>query len=230
VAGTNDEGGRSADSTLATLCSDVETVDARKHCRLYGGTWQDSAPLRASLADWAVEVPNPIGGADPWRAYPGVFAGGELDVGTRELLPVLPRLREGETALDFGAGIGVVSAQLLKRQPGAVIDMLEADAISLQAARHNVPSARPVLGDSFGALAGKRYHLIASNPPLHRGKAEHMGPLAHLVESAAAALRSRGEMLLVTQRQIPLGPLLERHFRFVRVERETTRFRVWKAA
>jgi 16S rRNA (guanine1207-N2)-methyltransferase len=231
IYGANDEGIRSVGPALESLFERPETVAARRHCRV----WRARAPAqprdpRGRLEDWrlsfGVELP---GGSARVVSYPGIFAHGRLDEGSRRLVEALPRLAARDRVLDFGCGIGIVGLAARQRAPGVEVDAVDVDALAVEAARANLPGATVRLGDGWSALAGgERYSLIVSNPPLHRGKAQDFEVLRELCDQAPRRLRRGGSLLLVTRRALPVAPLLERCFHTVEVAREDPRFRVWR--
>jgi 16S rRNA (guanine1207-N2)-methyltransferase len=122
-----------------------------------------------------------------------------------------------------------VALAVRRRAPGARLELIDVDALAVEAARANLPGASVRLGAGWSALeTGERYSLIVSNPPLHRGKAYDLAVLRDLCAGAPARLRRGGSLLLVTRRALAVAPLLERSFRRVEVAREDARFRVWR--
>lgn len=232
LVGANDEGIKPALDRADAVFARGEAVDARRHCRVL--ELREPRPgLRCALEDWATphsaELPD---GPLEWVSFPGLFAHGRLDEGTRELLGVLPELPAGARVLDFACGAGLVAAVLLRRNPGAIVDLLDVDALALEAARRNVSgAARIVASDAWEALdPAERYDVVVSNPPLHTGKGSDERVLRQLVEEAPARLRPGGALLLVTQRQVPLREPLEERFSRVEIVRDARGYRVWSAA
>ena len=230
--GSNDEGVRSAGPLLESLLREVRTVETRGHCRIWRGIrGAEPDPLRSALSDWesrfTVELP---GGAVEVLSYPGLFAQGRLDDGTRLLIGSLPRKLPGLRVLDFGCGAGVIALALQRRFPEVELDLVDSDALAVEASRRNLPGARVHLGDAWSALPGSaRFDLIVSNPPLHRGKGEDFELIHRLVDGAAQRLGRRGALLVVAQRRLALGRWLRESFAAVRVESESRSYRLWIA-
>jgi 16S rRNA (guanine1207-N2)-methyltransferase len=231
VYGGNDEGIRSAGDRLESLCGAIETLATRGHGRiLMVRRPANDGALRGSLAAWRTVVPLTMAGRTlDWIGYPGVFATGRIDDGTALLLSTLPPLRPGERVLDYGCGSGVIGAAALAAQPGLALDLLDEDAVALEAARENVAGARLVLGGRLADSGRTDYVAILSNPPLHKGTVEDHGLLEQLIADAPAHLRPGGTLALVVQRRIPLEKLLAKQFADVAVPAENSRYRVWRA-
>lgn len=232
VYGTNDEGIRSAGKRLAELLGAADTVDARRHSRVMRGRRPAVLPgLKGELADWRQTWELRVDGQPrAWVSYPGLFAHGRLDEGTELLLTALPDPGPGARVLDFGCGTGVIGAVVAARRPDVALDLLDIDALALEAARANVPGAATLLGADLGAVGETRYHAILSNPPIHTGKGEDYRVLQHLVAEAPRHLLPRGCLQLVLQARLTgAAELLADHFGQVEVVAENTRFRVWRA-
>jgi 16S rRNA (guanine1207-N2)-methyltransferase len=230
VYGANDEGIRSAPKALAPYFSAAVTVLAKGRARVWRAQRTAAREgLRGALAAWRSVTRLVIGGrAYEWVSYPGVFAHGRVDPGTALLLAHLPEIAPDTRALDFGAGSGVIARALVDR--GAQVDMLEADAVALAAARENVPEARAVLGAHLADLGETRYALIASNPPLHTGRRRDLSVITHLVAEAPSHLAPSGALLLVTERTVPLARHAGERFATVTLVAEKGGHRVWQLA
>lgn len=224
VYGANDEGIRSAHKKLALVYKDVRTVDIRKKCRVLRAAEPDMSVLRTDVDDWAGELDIEISGAvHAWTSYPGLFAKGKLDPATAMLLD---GLEVNGRVLDFGCGTGVLSRGLAQCGAGHV-DALDADALAVLATRRNVPEADVFLGDGWNAVRGMGpWDAVVSNPPIHRGFEEDYELLRSLIRHAP---EHTGRLVIVVQRQVPVGPLLEKFFTTVGILREDTRFAVWEA-
>merc|ERR1712178_467168 len=93
------------------------------------------------------------------------------------------------------------------------LHLLDADAVAIEAARHNVPSAkRFFLSDcwpthSSGAIC-VGYDWIVSNPPLHYGKTENFRAVQALIRGAPHRLRRGGTLWIVSLAPVPVGCFL----------------------
>lgn len=231
VYGSKDEGIRSIPKVLAELFGRVDTLAIKRHCRLLvgrgvGGALSIRAPLEAWAQSTTLALPS---GERAWISYPGVFAKGGLDAGTRMLLDALPIPEPQARVLDFACGAGVIAAELRAREPDIAVDMLDADTVALAAARANVPGARCIASDAWRTAPRARYDLIVSNPPIHRGKSEDFAALAALIEEGAQRLHDGGALWLVVQRQVPVKRLFHEAGLFdVQSVAEDGRFQVWR--
>jgi len=159
--------------------------------------------------DEALVARSPIPRAlEPWSSYtfplgeegvsvqtaPGVFAPRTLDPGTREMLARI-EARPGQRFLDLGCGAGVVSL-VAARQWGCQVTAVDISARALHLTRLNAPEAEAIASDGFGALSGRQFDLIASNPPYHTDYAVAKG----FIEGAHRHLPPGGWLYLVVKR------------------------------
>jgi 16S rRNA (guanine1207-N2)-methyltransferase len=230
VYGAKDEGIRAAASSLSHLFDGVDTVAVGGRCRVLKGIRvRDEPRERSSLAQW--KTTTPLGHPEipePWVSYPGVFAHGRLDEGTRLLLNALPDLPPGARVLDYGCGSGVVGYIARRRGSRVRVDLLDVDAVALEAARENVPEAFFHLHDGLPPVEAGPYQAIFSNPPFHRGKAEDPKLIAALISGSVRILAEDGGLVFVAQKRLALEKEMLRHFRSVEVLADDRTFRVWQ--
>lgn len=199
-----------------------------------------AADKQRSQAAWRQEVSVrlPLGDdegrdEDGWCVYPGLFAGGGLDIMTEVLLKALPSSPPpGLKVLDFACGAGSIAASILRRVPSAEVTLLDADAVATAACRENLPGAkRLIVSDCWRELEHRklRFHWIVSNPPVHCGHADDFRVLRELCEGAGPRLRPRGVLWIVAQEYVPVGGLLG-DFADVSCPFDDGRFVVWRAA
>ena len=226
--GANAEGVKSAGKTFDGVAEDVVTVDTRRHSRVFAGRRRATIPgLRSTLDAWR-EV-NEItlnGRARPWVGYPGVFAGGVLDAGTALLLEHLPAFKVGSVVLDMGCGSGIIGAAARERLKDGAVDLVDSDAVAIEAARENVPAATIICGDGLGAAPRTRYDAILSNPPIHEGVEESLAFLQRLIADAPARLQPNGVLQVVIQSRIRALPWFEAAFKEASIVAQDRRFQI----
>ena len=190
---------------------------------------------RGDKADWRITAALALPGVDrplELAFYPGCFAAGRLDEGTRLLLEAVPAFRDGGRVLDFASGSGIVGAALRARTPDIRLALLDADALALDAARENVPGAEIILADGAAGLsgltAGDRFELIISNPPIHHGRQEDFAVLKALLEQGPKLLKLKGSLVFVVQRTAGAGRLIAALGRKATLLRESPHFQVWR--
>ena len=229
--GGNDEGIRSGGAMLETLCGGIETLSTRGHGRVLAARRPaDWSRLRSSLSAWRRMSRVAVAGSErDWATYPGVFAADRVDDGTRLLLGSLPTFAATAKVLDYGCGSGLIAAEAQAREPSLRLEMLDADTVSLAAARENVPGGQAILGAALVDTGKTVYDAIVSNPPLHSGFAESHVLLERLIAAAPGHLKPGGLLQIVVQRRIPLESLLAQHFATAETVAEDGRFRVWAA-
>lgn len=231
VHGHNDEGIKSARRPCGEVFEQVEAVDARKHCRV----WRCEGPRDVGLSeidDWKIPVRDSVFGQPlEWDSWPGLFAHGRLDPGSKLLLKALPALPRGTRVLDWACGAGAIAKALSAKNPGIALDLLDLDALAVHAARSNVPEAEHHwVSDAWaGVPPDPKWDLIVSNPPWHAGVATDWTALKDLLRQAPSRLNPGGSLWMVTQRNVRVQYDLEQGFRRVRVASATPGFRVWEA-
>jgi 16S rRNA (guanine1207-N2)-methyltransferase len=233
IYGGSEEGIVSVPNHLDGLADGVETVALKKRTRVLRLIRTD-APAKGGQADWRSEHDIAVPGAGgPLRLvfYPGCFAHGRLDEGTRLLLENLPAVKDGARVLDFACGTGVIAAALRARTPDLRLTLLDADALALDAAKENVARAEFLPGDGMAAVdAAARYDLIVSNPPIHVGRQEDFSVLTALLEVGLKRLRPKGALVFVVQRTAGVGRLISAQKRKSEMLAETPAFQVWRIA
>jgi 16S rRNA (guanine1207-N2)-methyltransferase len=229
VYGATDEGIKSAPGRVGSAFGSVTSVATGGRCRIVEAR-DPGTPLRDTLEAWAFSFdPGVEGVAERWRSYPGVFAHGRVDGGTRLLLEHLPPVEPGQRVVDFGCGHGIVGARVLAREPAAEVTFVDVDAVALEAVRSNLGPVAVRLSDGWGSVALEPVDHVVSNPPYHAGKGESLAVIRELVEGAARRLPARGTLTLVVQRRLPVETLLSPSFARVEAVADDGPWRVWRA-
>ena len=110
TAGSNDGGGKSADSLLKVM-GFVRKIDLARKCTLFKAIYEQDFNTYKAPAAIDVEV---MGHKLSLNQDSAVFSLGKLDAGTRMLTEALEEVIPQGHALDLGCGCGVVGIALLK--------------------------------------------------------------------------------------------------------------------
>ncbi|HET6781030.1 MAG TPA: methyltransferase, partial [bacterium] len=122
----------------------------------------------------------------------GVFGHKGVDAGTRLLIDTMV-VRPSDDVLDLGCGygpVGIVAATLAVQGRVVMIDVNErAVALAAENARRaRLANVEVVAGDGLGQLAGQKFDVIATNPPIRAGREA----LRNLFRDAGDHLRDQG--------------------------------------
>ncbi len=145
-----------------------------------------------------------------------VFAGTDLDIGTRFLLEYLPQMPDAAHAVDLGCGTGILAAMYARSRPGSRVTATDRSAAAADSARAtaaaNGLSSRIeiVQDDAMGSLPDGSADLILLNPPFHLESAVHAGAGIKLIEAAGRVLAPGGELWTVYNSHLQYRPALER--------------------
>ncbi|KAL1525066.1 hypothetical protein AB1Y20_019939 [Prymnesium parvum] len=226
LCGNLDEGADGAAAVVEGAYGECRVIERREGAVLCGAVRGARGPAeQLTLDGWSsrttLELPPPAGGARPWLTFPGLFAGGGLDVMTSALLDALPPPPERARVLDACCGSGAIAAALLararERGRRVRLHLTDADACAIAAARANVPDAKrfflcdvwPETQSAFPKTRRPaRYEWIVSNPPVHRGQPDDFTVLLALIRGAPQRLKKHGVLWMVAQQQVPIGRML----------------------
>lgn len=232
VVGCNDEGIKSFPKTAERFMNDVETIDIRKRARLLNGTrTSETTSFEEWIHNHSIELD---GNSVEWKSVPGVFAKGQLDVGTQFLLDVLAAypIKRTHQLADFACGTGVIARWLADRFPESQLDAMDADSWAMEMTKINAPTATHRLMDGWtGMPRDCRYDLVISNPPVHIGKEQDFTVLEGLIRDVKDRLHYRGQLLMVTQHHIPVQRIAtENEYRICEVVEHNKGYKVWRLA
>jgi 16S rRNA (guanine1207-N2)-methyltransferase len=151
------------------------------------------------------------------RAHGAAFAGTKIDVGTRALLGSLDRMApEASTALDLGAGTGVLAVLLARSRPELTVWAADQSAAAVASATATAEAnglaerIRVVRDDAAGSLPDGSIDLVVCNPPFHVGAAVVTTAADRLFAAAARVLRPGGELWTVYNSALRYKPTLAR--------------------
>ena len=146
----------------------------------------------------------------------GVFSRRRFDTASRLLAETMQTGPADEVAdLGCGAGLlGIVAARLAPQGAVVLLDnRVQTVALAKRNLRRNgVANATVQLSDGLQAVGRRTFDVIVSNPPLHEGGVYRTTPAERFVAAAAAHLRPRGQLFVVSPRTLPLPRLAAPHF------------------
>jgi 16S rRNA (guanine1207-N2)-methyltransferase len=215
LAGENQAGIKSAARHLQRHFGAVHKLDSARHCGLFEARRPEAdGPFEIAnyLREWPIEF---AGRVLHMRSLPGVFAHGRLDRGTALLLEAFEEMDIGGRVLDFACGCGVLGLSLLAAGRATHLTLLDDSAVALESARLSLAAngleARILPSDGLTELDG-RFDWIVSNPPFHRGVADHLEVAREFFRGAGTFLGENGRILVVFNRHLPYLRWLEKNF------------------
>jgi len=223
VDGQKTDGIEAMQRDLAQLGLGAAWVVTKSHGRCFGLVAPDAPP-----AGWAAAWHEVAGG---FLTLPGVFSADGPDPASVLLAGSLPARLPARMA-DLGAGWGWLSAQALRHEGIATLDLIEADADALDCARRNITDARArfVWEDARRHRPATPYDGILCNPPFHAGRSADPALGQAFIAAAARMLGPSGSLWLVANRHLPYEEALAAAFAEVAEIASTASFRVWQAS
>lgn len=214
VVGAKDRGILSLAKRLQETFGNAETLLISKGHRV----------LCARKTAESVSEPGPL---------PGIFAGSQLDEGTRLLIEVLP-IQENVEALDIGCGAGFLGLHIARSAPAGQVTMVDVSLGAVDAARQAVEQSglrnvRVQPSDGAQAVLDQRFDLVVTNPPFHQGGIQTTAIAERFIREAALVLKPRGSFYLVANRFLKYEPALRTHFRTVAEVAGNVRYKVLRA-
>ena len=181
------------------------------------------------FSDWGTGTSPLVEGR--FRTSPGVFSADRVDPGSRALAEALPKILKGHV-VDLGAGWGYLADAILSREGVTLLDLVEADHVALDDARHNItdPRARFHWADARSFRPDTPANHVVMNPPFHEGRAADPELGRAFIRAAAAMLTPKGQLWLVANRHLPYEPTLQDAFRDVQILGQTASFKLYTAS
>lgn len=166
--------------------------------------------------------------------HANVFSQQKLDIGTRFLLEHFPDLSNAESILDLGCGNGALGIYAGWKYPNATLHFVDDSFLALQSARescelNNLKNPHHFhAGDALEQFSGT-VDAIVCNPPFHEGNRVHTEIAARMFRGAARHLSAQGTLTIVANRHLDYRPLLQPHFRQVKLLTGNNKFVILSA-
>ena len=179
------------------------------------------------LEDWA-DHPREV--ADGFITRAGVFSADGPDAGSALLAEHLPQ-KLGPKVVDLGAGWGYLAQAILARPGVKRLDLVEAEALSLDCARLNIQDERAHFHweDALNFRPANLAETVVMNPPFHIGRASDPGLGLAFIAAARRMLAPDGVLWMVANRHLPYDEALSTHFLEYETVAQTNAFRVTRA-
>jgi 16S rRNA (guanine1207-N2)-methyltransferase len=160
----------------------------------------------------------------------GVFSRGHTDPGSEEIIKAMD-LAGASRILDLGCGYGVIGITAAKLAPAAQVVMTDPNERAVELTRQNIQSngvqnAEARLGSGFEPVAGEKFDVILTNPPIRAGNAVVFA----LIAEAPAYLNPEGRFYLVArtkQGARTFAAVMARHLADVRQVEQGSGYRVY---
>lgn len=152
---------------------------------------------------------------------PGVFSRERLDIGTRVLLPCIPKLPGIPRIIDLGCGNGALGIQAALTHPDAAITFIDESFAAVASAQRNFTTAYPgreatfTVGDGLLDTPARCAELVLCNPPFHQQQVVGDEIALRMFAQSRRALVNGGSLLVVGNRHLGYHAKLRRSFRYV---------------
>lgn len=206
VFGSNDEGIKSIAKLGAPYFAKGETVETRRHARIVLFSRRPEGQPRKMISDYKLSTYLEYEGKKvDWAFFPGTFAKGKLDSGSRLLLDSMRNLTKRKRMLDYGCGTGILCGLSDLAEETHALDR---DLLALEATKINVPQATLHWSDEWLTDSTATFDIIVSNPPIHNGKVEDHTIVKLLLSKAREHLTADGALWMVVQHRVPVKQFL----------------------
>ena len=231
LQGSNSRGLQTFVRSLALRCGDVSSVAVGGGKRSYRAQRPEETATPREDDAAATTVPVELQGVRfQLTVEPGVFSGRKLDDATALLLGAL-RLARNDDVLDLGCGAGAIGIAASLLAPEGQTVLVDSSPLAVRLAERNltangINNASVLLSDAYSAVPGRRFDVIATNPPFHQHSKETRGVAERFVRQAPDYLRPGGRFYVVANAFLPYQRTMERVFHSIETVASTPSYKV----
>jgi 16S rRNA (guanine1207-N2)-methyltransferase len=231
LCGSNRRGVQTFVRHLATLCGDVTAIGVGGGKRAYRALRPAANAPTADGGETSTVVPVEAQGVHFRLAVqPGVFSGRKLDDATALLIGAM-RLHRADDVLDLGCGAGAIGIAAALLAPEGQTVLVDSSPLAARLAERNIvanglTNATVLLSDAYSAVQGRRFDVIATNPPFHQHSKETRAIAERFVREAPDHLRPGGRLFIVANAFLAYQRSMARVFDDVQVVASTAGYRV----
>lgn len=153
-----------------------------------------------------------------FSSCPGIYGWDKVDKGSALLAENLPKDLNGHGA-DFGCGYGFLARTVLEKcRKAKSVDCVDADVRAVKICMKNFECGDYQARFYWLDLTVRqprldnKYDWIVMNPPFHEGKKTDSDIGIAFIKNAYAALRRKGELVMVANNQLPYERILSEIF------------------
>lgn len=154
-------------------------------------------------------------------SYPGVFAHGKLDIGTRFLLENLNIPQSSEKILDLGCGSGVMGIAAALQNQTTKVTFVDDSYLAVESAKLSVKQSIPenrqedmffLTTHSMWGIEDESQDLILNNPPFHDAGAKTSNIALDMFKDSKRVLKKGGQLIVIANRNLGYHMHLKRIF------------------
>lgn len=204
--------------------ANVKTSLAKKKARLIYGevahNFSREFPLHFNIEDKTIV------------SYPGVFSQNSLDIGTRFLLPYIPKGVDGNI-IDLGCGSGVIGLFAKINNPESKVYLTDESELAVKSSGDtfaaNGLEGFPLLGDKLKGFDSNFADLILCNPPFHSGTRVLTDIAVQMFKDSKRVLKKGGRVIIIANRHLGYHKHLRSIFHNMKILDSNEKFNIYSS-
>lgn len=206
--------------------TDVKTSLAKKKARLiYGTTSICENPKNFPVKYQLMEKYNIV-------SYPGTFCYDSLDIGTRFLIPHIPKDISGKI-IDLGCASGILGLIAKDNNPSSEVYLTDESVDAIESAKltfkENGLEGNFVLEDKLGGFVNNFADLILCNPPFHQNTRIVTDIANSMFKQSKKILKRGGRLLVVANKHLGYHKSLRKIFHNLKIIDSNSKFNIYSS-